>query len=444
MRQLKRFVCILAFLSICLPLLALERQPNADYRARRVQLSKNAGGIVILFAAVEGEGREDLFGFRQDDYFYYLTGWPEPGAALMIAPELAATADKPARPYTEVLFLPAHNRVKERWTGPKLAADSSNAKSETGFDRVETLDAMRTVIDGLMMERKGKILTDVASGTENSPSTVPMQWLQRANAFPGGSFTDVKPLIDDMRAIKDAGEIALVREAMENSAAGHAAAMKAMKPGMKEYEIASLIQYEYKRRGCERDAYAPIVGSGINSTVLHYSDNSKTIEPGDLVVMDVGAECSMYASDITRTLPASGKFTARQREIYDIVLGAQRAAITAFVPGKSVLLGNSPDSLYKVALDYINAHGKDLHGQPLGKYFIHGLGHPVGLEVHDTKYTVLDKGSVFTIEPGIYIPEEKIGVRIEDTFAVDQNGKLVNLSANLPHTADEVEAAMKH
>jgi len=201
------------------------------------------------------------------------------------------------------------------------------------------------------------------------------------------------------------------------------------------------LQYEWGKRGCERPAYAPIVGSGFNSTVLHYSDDSRTIESGDLVVMDAAGEYSLYASDITRTIPASGKFTARQREIYDIVLGAQKAAIAAFQSGKSTLQRNTPDTLYKVAYDYINTHGKDSHGEPLGKYFIHGLGHYVGLGVHDDgDYSIpLGPGMVFTIEPGIYIPEEKLGVRIEDMFYVDSGGKLIRLTESLPQTADEIE-----
>jgi Xaa-Pro aminopeptidase len=160
--------------------------------------------------------------------------------------------------------------------------------------------------------------------------------------------------------------------------------------------------------------------------------------------MDVAGEYSMYASDITRTVPVSGHFTARQREVYDIVLGAQQAAIAAFQSGKSTLTRSGPNSLYKAAYEYINSHGKDLHGQPLGSYFIHGLSHYVGLNVHDDgDYEVpLGPGMVFTIEPGIYIPEEKLGVRIEDIFYVDASGRLINLTESLAHTADDVERAM--
>jgi Xaa-Pro aminopeptidase len=211
-----------------------------------------------------------------------------------------------------------------------------------------------------------------------------------------------------------------------------------------EREISALLQYEWGKRGCERPAYAPIVGSGLNSTVLHYSDDSGTIQSGDLIVMDAAGEYSLYASDITRTMPANGKFTARQREIYEIVLGAQKAAIAAFQSGKSHLQRNQADSIYQAAYDYINTHGKDSHGDPLGKYFIHGLGHYVGLNVHDAgDYSVpLSPGMIFTIEPGIYIPEEKLGVRIEDMFYVNKDGKLIRLTESLPQTPDEIEHLM--
>ena len=270
-----------------------------------------------------------------------------------------------------------------------------------------------------------------------------MEWLKRSNAFPNYvSYVGIEDKIAELRKHKDRGEIERIRHATEASIAGHRAAMQAMRPGLFEYQIAALMQYKFMDGGCERPAYAPIVGSGFYSTVLHYSEDSHQIHDGDVVVMDVAGEYAMYASDITRTLPANGHFTPRQREIYNVVLGAQRAAMQAVVAGKSTLTKSEPNSLYQIAYDYINTHGKDLHGEPLGKYFIHGLGHRVGLEVHDVGSGPLDKGDVFTVEPGIYIPEENIGVRIEDIVMLDESGKLVNLTAELPHTAEEVEAAM--
>jgi len=250
--------------------------------------------------------------------------------------------------------------------------------------------------------------------------------------------------VSSLRTVKDSAEIERIRKATDATVAAQLAAMRALKPGISEREVSALLQYEWGKRGCERPAYSPIVGSGFNSTVLHYSEDSGTVQAGDVVVIDAAGEYSMYASDVTRTLPANGKFTARQREIYDIVLGASQAALAAFQSGTSTLRREGANSLYKVAYDYINTHGKDLHGEPLGKYFIHGLGHYVGLAVHDDNdYSVpLGPGAVFTIEPGIYIPEETLGVRIEDTLYVDGTGKLVNLSAALPHAAEEVERAM--
>jgi Xaa-Pro aminopeptidase len=251
-------------------------------------------------------------------------------------------------------------------------------------------------------------------------------------------------MLSSLRTTKDAGEVGLIRKAVDASVAAHFAAFKAVKPNVNEREISALMQYEWGKRGCERVAYAPIVGSGYYSTVLHYSDDDKVMKSGDVVVIDAAGEYSMYAADITRTLPINGHFTARQREIYEIVLGAQQAAMAAFQSGKSNLRRGNSDSLYQVAFDYINTHGKDLHGEPLGKYFIHGLGHYIGLNVHDPgDYTVpLGPGMAFTIEPGIYIPEENLGVRIEDDYYVDQDGKLIKLSGALPSGADEVEKLM--
>lgn len=421
---------------------ALDRQPNSDFRARRQALaSKAGGGAVLLFASNEAEGPNDLYGYRPDDNFFYLSGWSEPGAALLIV----GGANPADHSYTEILFLPNHNPSQEKWTGPKLGADSPDAGKITGFDQVEALDNLRSELVRLLPLKKATVFTDVVADGETSNSTAPLDWLNRANAFPVGvSFKDIRPLLASLRTYKDSGEIERIRHATDASIAAHFAAMRTVKPGVTEREVSSLMQYEWGKRGCERPAYAPIVGSGFYSTVLHYSDDSGTMQSGDLVVIDAAGEYSMYASDVTRTLPVSGKFTARQREIYDIVLGAQQAAAAAFRSGKSNLRRDQPDSLHDVAYNYINTHGKDLHGEPLGKYFIHGLGHHVGLNVHDANdYDVpLGPGAVFTLEPGIYIPEEKLGVRIEDILYVDQEGKLINLTAKLPHTADEVERAM--
>jgi Xaa-Pro aminopeptidase len=259
---------------------------------------------------------------------------------------------------------------------------------------------------------------------------------------------DVTDLTAQLRVEKDAGEIELMKKAATASINAQFVMMRAAKPGTPERAIAGLMTAAWMQNGCERPSYAPIVGSGINSTTLHYSANDRTMEDGDILLVDAACEYSMYASDITRTVPVNGHFTARQREIYNIVLGAQQAAIDAFVAGKSTINDRDrkdPNSLDNAAYNYIETHGKDLHGEPLGKYWLHGLGHMIGIDVHDpAQYpAVLKPGMVFTIEPGIYIPEEKLGVRIECDFLVGADGKLIDLDAALPHTADDVEAAMK-
>ena len=436
----KLWLSIIGLLLFCAFATALERQSDTDYRARREALSKKVSGIVVLFASVEPV--ESLYSFRQDDDFYYLSGWTEPGPALLIAPAVEPTEKNSGRPYTEILFLPPRNLRMERFTGPKLAADDPQAAKITGFDRVEEISKLPQELSKLLGSAPPVVYAELPAPGETPAVYQPLDYLKRTSAFL--TFQDVSPSLAALRVHKDAGEIRLLQKSVEISVLAHGAAMKAVKPGVPEYQISALLQYEWQKRGCDRAAYPSIVGSGLHSTVLHYSENASTMKAGDLVVIDAAAECSMYAADITRTLPVSGHFSPRQREIYDIVLGAQQAAIDAFQPGKSLLFGDSEASLTRVAKDYIRAHGKDLHGQPLDQYFIHGIGHYIGLNVHDAgDYTLpLGPGMTFTIEPGLYIPEEKLGVRIEDDFLVGADGKLIKLSATLPSKADEIEKIM--
>ncbi len=419
---------------------ALERQPGSDYHARREALAKKAGGVVVLLAPLEP--LDAIYEFRQENNFYYLSGITVPGAALLVASATEAQGDTPARAYSEILFLPPRNERMEKFTGPQLGANTPDVVKTTGFDHVEEMSKLPEEVAKLLANGRPVIYSDISAQGETTASLQALDFLKRTNTMV--FFQDVKPMVSSLRTAKDAGEVALIRKAVDASVAAHFAVMKTVKPNVTEYETSALMQYEWLRRGCERPSYAPIVGSGHNSTVLHYSENTNTMKAGDVVVIDAACEYSMYAADITRTLPISGHFTARQREIYDIVLGAQEAAAAAFVSGKSTVKREGADSIHKVAYDYINTHGKDLHGQPLGQYFIHGLGHPMGLNVHDsTDYNApLGPGQVFTIEPGIYIPEENLGVRIEDDFYVTPDGKLIKLSAALPSKAEDVEKAM--
>ncbi len=216
-----------------------------------------------------------------------------------------------------------------------------------------------------------------------------------------------------------------------------------MKAGLYEYQVAATMGGAYFEQGCERHAYMPIVASGPMAISLHYSANKRRMDSGELLLMDVGAECADYAADITRTVPVNGRFTPRQREIYEIVLGAQKAAIAAAKPGMK-LLGLGEDSLNGIARQYVDTHGQDRHGESLGKYYLHGLGHHVGLEVHDATDPdlTLQPGMVITIEPGIYIAEESIGVRIEDMILISPNGARV-MSSALPREPGEIEKRVR-
>jgi Xaa-Pro aminopeptidase len=443
---------LLALVAVPPSMRALEKQPASVYRARRGALAaKLHGGLAVLLAAEEAQ--LDLMPYRQDEDFYYLTGWNEPGAALLIVAETEAAGAGDGghgwRKYTEILFLPTRNLRQEKYTGVKLDAAAPGAAASAGVDAVKPMSDLPAVLNELI--DGDRLLASriwAEAGNEQAKGLLGFAAATLGlSALP--SAHDVRRPVQELRVVKDGGEIELLKKASDASIAGQRAMMKSVKPGVTERAIAGRMTAAWLEGGCERASYAPIVGSGINSTTLHYSENSATMQDGDVVVVDAACEYSMYASDITRTVPVNGRFTTRQREIYDIVLGAQKAAIDAFVAGKSKINDRErrdPESLDTAAYNYINTHGKDLHGQPLGQYWLHGLGHMVGIDVHDpSDYpAVLEPGMVFTIEPGVYIPEEKLGVRVECVFLVSADGKLVDLTAALPHTADEVEAAMRN
>src|SRR5215471_13350303 len=279
--SIKKIVVALSFLLVtCAGSFGLDRQPNSVYHARRVALSQmTQDGAVLLFAPSE-EG-EALYGFRQDSNFYYLTGWTEPGAAVLLVPAgTKVTQDAKPADYTEILFLPGHNLIREKYTGPKLGAENPDAPKITGFDRVASLndlpnELVRLLPAGVLPAPPGAVYTDIGGEGASTPSTRGLDWLRRANAFGRTRFEDVDPLITSLRMVKDDGEMVLIRKAVAASAASHVAAARAMRPGINERNIAALMQFEFQNRGCERPAYAPIVGSGPNSTVLHYGANSR-------------------------------------------------------------------------------------------------------------------------------------------------------------------------
>jgi Xaa-Pro aminopeptidase len=383
-----------------------------EYRSRRAELRKSLDGVMVLFGANESD---DLrIPYLQETNFLYLSGWKEPGAVMMLTRN------------EDILFLPERSRHEEIFFGHRLAPEDSDATEKSGFDKVMPYLSIETEFTRLLRTAHRVY---ALSGDPNAEKLKPLA------PFHGDPWP-AQSLIAELRVMKSPAEIELITKAADATVAAHLAAWKMIKPGEYEYQVSAVMQGVYFSKGCEGYAYQPIVGSGPNSVILHYSANRRRADSGEVLLMDVGAECSDYAMDVTRTVPVNGKFTPRQREIYQIVLGAQQAAIAAVKPGAKM---RGKGSLTELVQKYFDSHGKDLHGDPLGKYFVHGLGHPVGLDVHDPGDTsTLKAGMVITIEPGLYIPEENIGVRIEDTLLVTESGSK-NLSGALPRDPDEIE-----
>jgi Xaa-Pro aminopeptidase len=409
------------------------------FAERRAKLVATVNAPVVLFGYTGHEEANPSYVFIQEENFYYLTGHNEEGAALLLMPELAD--QKGWSGPREILYLPPRDLAEERWNGPRMGPDDPGIQEKTGFAHIESVAKLRETLAALA-KNYPEIYTELPGPhSEGYPHAANWsQWVK--DAMPQESVKDISPAVGTLRAIKSPGELALIQEAIDPSIDAQLEAMKMMRPSLYEYQVAAKMVQIHAFAGCETEAYAPIVGTGINSTVLHYNKLDHRIEDGDVVLLDVGGQYSGYASDITRTIPANGKFTARQREIYEIVLGAQNAALEALKPGMT-LSGQGPTSLQKIAMEYIDSHGKDKEGRSLGRYYIHGLSHHVGLDVHDSSgpSRPLEPGMVVTIEPGIYIPEENLGVRIEDDVLITPAGYKL-LTARLPRSPDEIEKIM--
>jgi Xaa-Pro aminopeptidase len=420
-----------------------EREANSVYAARRAKLSAQVDAPILLWGFTGREESSQAYVFAQEENFYYLTGHNEEGAGLILLPPAKSGASPVASGLpSEILFLPPKNPSKEKWNGLRMSPSDPGIEARTGFVSVLPYPEMRATLEKLAKVYPA-IYTILPYEKENGGyphEKAAVDWIH--TTVPQVALKDIHFDIEALRQIKSPGEIAFLTEAIELSLDAQLAAMRMMRPGLHEYEIAAKMVEVHAMGGSEAEGYAPIVGAGPNSTALHYDKLSRKIEDGDIVVLDVGAQYSGYSADITRTLPANGKFTPRQREIYEIVLGAQNAALAAIKPGMDYCQRGSK-SVHKIAYDYINSHGKDLHGKSLGQYFIHGLGHDIGLDVHDPGEACkpLEPGMVVTVEPGIYLPEENLGVRIEDDILITETGYKF-LSERLPRNPGEIEQIM--
>jgi len=393
---------------VCVSLSAIEREPNSEYASRRARVAEQIKGhVLILF----GQQDSELVKFKQTENFYYLTGFNEPDAVLVID----ATGDRPE----ETLFIPPRDPSQERWTGATMPAGPEGQQA-TGITAVKVLTELNPAI-AAVLQKGGKVFTETADARS----------VARLRALaPSAPSQNVAPIIAGLRMRKSPTEIALMEKTVSITLTGQEAAARTIAPGVWEYQVEAALEFEFRRHGAERPSFPSIVGSGPNSTVLHYNASTRQMKAGELVVVDIGSEYSGYAGDVTRTYPVSGKFTARQREIYQIVLNAQNEALAKVKPGATIR------EIHRAAYNYIESKG-------YAKEFPHGTSHHLGLYVHDVGDTArpLEPGMVITVEPGIYLDKEELGVRIEDDVVVTEKG--YRMLSTFPREIAEIEALMR-
>jgi Xaa-Pro aminopeptidase len=410
---------------------------NSAFAARRESLMNRIGdSVAVLEGAPDTRAYTE---FRQDNNFYYLTGAEVPNALLLI--------DGIQRRC--VLFLPPRDLETEHWEGPSLFA-GPEARMETGIDEVleisrfgEELDRrknrLRILYVPLSPEETAATSRDRAS--DHDAARGRDIWdgrISREAAFEKSlksrlgdsvSVKDLSPILDDMRRLKDAQEIGCLREAGRISALGMKEAMRAAGPGIYEFQVAAAAEFIFSWRGAQGPAFFPIVGSGPNSCLVHYNKNKRKMEAGEIVLMDFGADYRYYQSDITRTFPVSGKFSEEQARIYRIVLDAQKAALEKVRPGATF------DSLRNAAREVLERHG-------YADFMTHAVSHYIGMSTHDVGESIpFEPGVVITVEPGVYMPDKNLGIRIEDTVLVTRNGYEI-LTGEVPKEIAEIEKLM--
>jgi Xaa-Pro aminopeptidase len=428
-------------------------EPIAIYRARRDRLAQAMGaGVAVVPTAPERvRNRDTHFPYRFDSHFYYLTGFPEPDAILVMV------AGK------SILFCRSRNAEREIWDGFRHGPDG--ARERFGFDEAYPVEALDERLAALL-ENQPALFYPMGADAEWDAQA--MRWLNavRAKARAGIAaperVQDVRAMVDDMRLVKDAHELGLMRRAGRIAAAAHRRAMQAARPGRREYEIEAELLHEFRRNGAQFPAYSPIVASGANACVLHYVSNDAPLADGDLLLIDAGCELDGYASDLTRTFPVNGRFSAAQRDVYQLVLAAQRAALEKVRAGAA---WNDPhDAAVRVLaqgmLDLRLLAGtldEALEKETYKRFYMHRTGHWLGLDVHDAgeykrggSWRTLQPGMTLTVEPGMYIrpadgvPEalRNIGIRIEDDVCVTKDGCEV-LTAEAPKAIEDIEALMR-
>ncbi len=413
--------------------------------------------VAIVSSAREATRSNDTqYRYRQDSDFLYLTGFDEPEAIAVIAP-----AHKEHK-YT--LFVRPRDPEREIWDGRRAGIEGARAEfgADAAFPIGEFKEKLADLLNGAT-----NLYYRIGNGHAEMDETIVkrirhLREMGRRGMSAPQAIIDTGTIIHEMRLFKSEEEIDLMQRAADIASEGHIEAMKQARPGMKEYEIEALVEYVFRKSGASGPAYNSIVGSGANATVLHYINNDATLADGDLLLIDAGAEYQGYASDITRTFPVNGRFTPAQRDIYDLVLKTQVACVEKVRPGASVdeLKSYSIELLTEgmVRLGLLQGEPKKLiEEEKYKQFYMHGLGHFLGLDVHDVgRYQIKDEarrlepGMVMTVEPGLYIaPGTKdipdkylgIGVRIEDDVLVTDDGNRV-LSSKAPKEVEEIEELM--
>ncbi|WP_038028660.1 aminopeptidase P family protein [Thermonema rossianum] len=382
--------------------------------------------------------------FKQNTDLFYLTGVDQEETILLLYPD--AKEEK----YREILFVRETNEHIAIWEGHKLTKEEATEVS--GIRTVMWTSEFEKVFNTLMGDAEHLYLnTNEHPRAEVVVETRDARFIKWCKErYPLHSYRRLAPIMRDLRAIKSDIEIALIQKACKITEAGFRRVLQFVKPGVKEYEIEAEYAHEFLRRGSRGFAYTPIIASGANACVLHYIDNDQVCQDGDLLLMDVGAEYANYASDMTRTIPVNGRFTPRQRQVYDAVLRVMRGAMDMLRPGNTLdeyhaavgeLMTKELVDLGLLTMDEVKNQNPDWPAYK--KYFMHGTSHHLGLDVHDVgdKYRKFEPGMVFTCEPGIYIREEGLGIRLENDVVITGNG-LLDLMADIPIEAEEIEELM--
>ena len=393
------------------------------FKARRQALMEKLDGRVAVLYGARGQTGgvvEELF--IQESNFYYLTGISEPGAALILAPG--------EQQYKEILYQQPRDPDVENWNGRRAPLGDA-LENATGFPEVRRIGRLGGDLTRIMQRsRKAAFLGPIVSATADKPPALVV--LQDGKSrVPGTSLSNMADLIPEMRRIKNAYEIERIQKAVDVTGKGLVAAMQAVRPGLQEFQLQSIVDHSYEMEGAQFLGFSTILAWGPNTTVLHYTKNDQVIQDSGLVLIDTGAAWEHYSADVTRTIPVSGSFSEREKELYELVLKAADAAVEEVRVGAS-----NHNDVHMTAKKILDDAG-------YGEYFIHSTGHFLGLDVHDAgNYDLpLKAGVVVTVEPGIYIPEEGIGIRIEDVVLVTEDGPVM-LSRHIPRTVQEIESVM--